>query len=238
MKNKRVDVSSVRRQQIVDAAIAVITEKGIQKLSLSAIEKKTGMARGQLTYYFHSKEDIFLAVFDRLIQVMHEHAEGKDVAPHRCAFEQLRGWERMKVFLTWIVLNPPTLPGFEPLQYTFLAQISHRADFRERLAKLYDRWRGHMAGNIGDALTDGGRDTGVSPRTVATLVQAILHGLAIQRAADPNVYDREEMLRLIFDVLGNYLGQGGAANETAAATNNAKGTTNGAKSKGQRLNKR
>ncbi len=70
MKSPRVDVGRIRREQIVEAAVAIIAEQGIQNLSLSEIEKRAGMSRGQLTYYFPSKEDILLAVFDR--PLLHE----------------------------------------------------------------------------------------------------------------------------------------------------------------------
>jgi AcrR family transcriptional regulator len=56
MATGRIDVASVRREQVVEAAVAVIAEQGIQNLSLSAIEQKAGMSRGQLTYYFPTKE--------------------------------------------------------------------------------------------------------------------------------------------------------------------------------------
>ena len=72
MKNGRVDVGRVRREQIVEAAVAVIAEQGLQSLSLSEIEKRAGMSRGQLTYYFPAKEDILLAVFDRLLLVVED----------------------------------------------------------------------------------------------------------------------------------------------------------------------
>src|SRR5262249_46333882 len=71
-RNGRVDVAGLRRTQIVEAAVAVITEQGLQNLSLSEIEKKTGMKRGQLTYYFHTKEEILLAVFDYLVVLIHQ----------------------------------------------------------------------------------------------------------------------------------------------------------------------
>src|SRR6478735_3775984 len=74
----RVDVASVRREQIIDAAASVIATQGIQKLSLSAIEAETGMSRGQLTYYFPFKEDILLAVFDRMVRRMQERVGTAD----------------------------------------------------------------------------------------------------------------------------------------------------------------
>src|SRR5947209_17604438 len=72
MKQTRVDVGRIRREQIVEAAVAIIAECGLQNLSLSAIEERAGMSRGQLTYYFKAKEDILLAVFDRLLQLMYQ----------------------------------------------------------------------------------------------------------------------------------------------------------------------
>lgn len=204
MTAARVDVGSIRREQIVDAAIAVIAEQGIQHLSLSEIEKKTGMARGQLTYYYKTKEDILLAVFDRLIQLMRERATAAN-CPDSHLHKMPHGWERCCGFLTMLVLQPPELPAFYPLQYTFLSQISHREDFRSRLAKLYDEWRNLMAEDFAPELANKEKTARVSPQLFASLVQAILHGLAIQRAADPDAYDRQQMLDLILDLLGNYL---------------------------------
>jgi AcrR family transcriptional regulator len=221
MKTPRIDVGSIRREQIVHAAIAVIAEQGIQNLSLSEIETKAGMSRGQLTYYFRTKEDILLAVFDRLIEMMHERAQANGVGGEGCGFPG-QGWEHLTHFLTTFLLNPPDMPEFNSLQYTFLSQIGHRDDFREKLASLYGEWRGYLAQDVADDLE---RRPGkkASPRTVATLVQAILHGLAIQRAADPDVYDRQEMLELCMDLLGSYLRRAPAP----SAPVNGRSVTNG-----------
>jgi AcrR family transcriptional regulator len=204
MSANRVDVGSIRREQIVDAAIAVIAEQGIQHLSLSEIEKKTGMARGQLTYYFKTKEDILLAVFDRLIQLMHQRATAAN-CPNSQLHTMPPGWERARALLAMVLVQPPMMPAFYPLQYTFLSQISHREDFRARLAKLYDEWRSHMAQDFAADLANKKTGRRVEAKMFASLVQGMLHGLAIQRAADPDAFDREEMMALMLDVLENYL---------------------------------
>ena len=206
MKQPRVDVGSIRREQIVEAAVAIIAEKGIQNLSLSEIEGRAGMSRGQLTYYFHTKEDILLAVFDRLLRQMRERATAGSGEAKTCPMAAGQtGWERLQHFLTFLLLTPPTATEFHALQYTFLSQISHREDFRRRLADLYEEWRAHLARDLESELAgrNGGRRA--SPRTVATLIQAILHGLAMQRAANPDAYDRQEMLDLCLHLLGGYL---------------------------------
>src|SRR6476619_5416391 len=123
MKQTRIDIGSIRREQIVEAAVTVIAEQGMQNLSLSAIEQKAGMSRGQLTYYFPAKEDILLAVFDRLLELMHQRVQAgrDDGSPCQVAG---KGWERLKGFLSFLILNPPEASEFHSLQYTFLSQIS------------------------------------------------------------------------------------------------------------------
>jgi AcrR family transcriptional regulator len=205
MGRSRGEVGRRRREEIVEAAVAIIAEEGLQHLSLSAIEEKAGMSRGQLTYYFPTKEDILLAVFDRMIAMMHERERAGEGPPGCPRFEP--GWERIRGFLEFFVLHPPEAPEFHALQYTFLSQIGHRDDFRERLASLYEHWRSHLAGDFAREMpADNGRPV-VSPRTLATFVQALLHGLAIQRVADPGSYDRQEMLSLCLGMLNGYLGK-------------------------------
>src|SRR5437899_9824181 len=118
MTTGRIDIGSIRREQIVDAAIAVIGEKGLQNLSLSEIEAKAGMSRGQLTYYFPSKEAILLAVFDHLVQLMYRRigtpaGDGQDQS----------GWAWIQHLLERLLLEHPVSADFSCLQYTFLSQI-------------------------------------------------------------------------------------------------------------------
>lgn len=197
------EVGKRRREQIIDAAVAIIAEQGLQHLSLSAIEERAGMSRGQLTYYFHTKEDIWLAVFDRLIEVMHQRARAGEGLPG-CPAGGASGWQHLSAFLNYFILQPPEAPEFHALQYTFLSQIGHREDFRQRLAGLYEHWRRHLAADFAEAMPV---LEGVSPRTLASFIQALLHGLAIQRVADPAAYDRQEMLTLLMRLLSGFLGK-------------------------------
>ena len=202
MRSPRIDIASIRREQIVDAAVTVIAEQGLQNLSLSEIEKKVGMSRGQLMYYFKAKEDILLAVFDRLLQLMHEQGkakcQGKD-------FSELSWLAVLRIILERVLAHPPANPEFHALQYTFLSQIGHRADFRERLAKLYEDWRGRASEHLGKELAERPGRRKVSPRAMATLMQALLHGLAMQAAADPAAFDADEIKTLCLDLFGTYL---------------------------------
>jgi AcrR family transcriptional regulator len=206
MKTPRIDIASIRREQIVVAAVAVIAERGLQHLSLSEIEKKVGMSRGQLMYYFKAKEDILLAVFDRLLDMICRRNGGDPSKPHDEHPFAKMSWLQVVGHLLEMILHKPALnPEFGSLQYTFLSQVSHREDFRQRLAKLYEEWRSHGMEHLQRDLAERPPVRPVSPRAVATLVQAILHGLAMQITVDPDAIDGPEMARLSLDMLRMYL---------------------------------
>jgi AcrR family transcriptional regulator len=195
------EVARARREQIIAAAIDVITSQGLHNLSLSKIETRAGVARGQLTYYFPTKEDILLAVFDRLLTLLIAHfSDGQDPgATHGVP----NVWECVRKMVAGILNAPPRFgQEFHALQYTFLAQIAHRADFRERLASMYADWRNGLAAHWQVTAKPAAPPAkNVSGKTVASFVQALAHGLTVQLAADPAAFDRTEMLELCLTVL-------------------------------------
>jgi AcrR family transcriptional regulator len=205
----RVNIAGLRREQIVDAAASIIATQGIQNLSLSEIEARTGMSRGQLTYYFKAKEDILLAVFDRMVQQMRERFESAE-SPCRHYGAEPGAWGAIQNLLA-VVLDCEPPPDFIPpsdvirqmhqLQYTFLAQTGFRDDFRQRLASLFGGWRRHMAQELSELQPL----SVIDPRLLASFVQALVHGLVMQLTADPEAFDRTAMLKLCLDVLGRAL---------------------------------
>ncbi|MCI0641650.1 MAG: TetR/AcrR family transcriptional regulator [Gemmataceae bacterium] len=205
MATNRISIGAIRREQIVDAAVAVIAEKGLPSLSLSEIEKKVGMSRGQLTYYFKAKEDILLAVFDRTVEMMCQRQCDLEWRNDAFPFDQIRWIDMVAKILALVMQKPPAHPEFGALQYTFLSQIGHRADFRRRLAQLYEEWRSHGTRHLSHNLAKDPPARKVSPRAVATLVQAIFHGMAMQTLVDPEAFDAEETARLCLDMLQSYL---------------------------------
>src|SRR5437660_5136865 len=107
MRRKDPENERKNRDDVIEAAMAVITEQGLQNLSLSEIEKKAGMSRGQLTYYFPAKEDILLAVFDRLVLQMYERLGTPDA--NGCA---AGGWDWIQHLLEKLLTQPPVNSDF------------------------------------------------------------------------------------------------------------------------------
>jgi len=203
MNQSRIDITFIRKEQIVDAAVCVIAQQGLQNFSLSEIEKKAHMSRGQLTYYFPAKEDILLAVFDRFLFLMQLDCQVQDKNTGKPSADQLEGWERISRIIENVLARPVEGEGFHALQYTFLSQISHRADFRLRLSALYEEWRTRITADLKHEFTSVTNDLDL--RSLATLIEAILHGLSMQRAADPDAFDPKTMSDLVLNILFTYM---------------------------------
>lgn len=182
------EVAVQRREQIMDAAEGIIAGRGIHRMSLAAIEQRAGMSRGQLTYYFATKEAILLAVFERMLyRIIAQDLKSAGPKP-------LTGqaWECLRHGLSQH-LKPEPHPGEKELfslLHTFLAQMAHREDYRDRLSKLYRDWRGFIAADVAGSVPE---PRPVPPEIVASLLQATLHGLGMLLAVDPQAFDRTQM---------------------------------------------
>ena len=89
------EVARRRRDEVMDAAESIIAGQGIDQLSLARIEERAGMSRGQLTYYFPTKESILLAVHERMLRrMMREFTESDGPKPMTG-----RAWDCFQHFL-------------------------------------------------------------------------------------------------------------------------------------------
>jgi AcrR family transcriptional regulator len=185
------DVAQLRRDQIMDAAEAIIAQEGIHRLSLKRIERKVGrMSRGQLTYYFPNKESILLAVHERMLRRMIATALRGD-GPRPMTG---RAWDCVRYKLGRHLgpgEPPPHVKDLFSLLCTFLAQMGHRDDYRKRLSETFRGWRAFVAQDVAQSVPE---PRPVSPEVTAGLFVALAHGLSMQLLVDPAAFDRTEML--------------------------------------------
>jgi AcrR family transcriptional regulator len=182
------EVARKRRAEILDAAEAVITRHGIDKLHLARIEQHAGMSRGQLTYYFPTRESILLAVYQRMLRRMIQEALAGDGPKPLTG----RAWDCFRHVVAENLEPAAAERGKDlfSLLYTFLAQMGHREDYRTKLSEMYRGWRAMIAADIAQSVPE---PRAVDPHTAATLVQALLHGLTALATVDPDAFDRRAM---------------------------------------------
>jgi AcrR family transcriptional regulator len=204
---ERVDVGAVRRSQIVEAARRVIRAKGIQGASLAEIEQEAGISRGVLTYHFPTKDSIILAVFDATIERMREHG------PHHGSTTV--GWDRFREMCRYILFEKPQDDDFDCLLYTFLAQMSHRADIRKRLADEHASMRIFVLESLAEFLEALGPD---DARALVAILHATAHGLVMQLNADPQAFDRERVFSLLDSIIVGFVRSRSGKHSSAVAS--------------------
>jgi AcrR family transcriptional regulator len=79
---------ALRRQQIVAAAHSVFIKKDYSKVRIEDIAKQAKMSKGAVLYYFETKEDVFLALFEWLTQLVAQRFE-KAVTSNQYPIDQI-----------------------------------------------------------------------------------------------------------------------------------------------------
>jgi len=164
-----------RHQEILEAAVRVITERGLADTRISDIAERCGVSPGLILYYFDSK--------DRLLVEALTFANDRFYLRMSREIRRLpRAWDRLVRLIE--LSTPGYLPGEEPLdEWALWVEIWVRALRDPEMARerevLDKRWRAAIA-----EIVRGGQETGEFPPgdadELALRIGALIDGLAIQ----------------------------------------------------------
>jgi len=65
-----------KKQQILEGAIHCFAKKGFHATSIQEIVDELGMAKGSIYFYFKSKDDLLISVFEYYVEMLYERMEG------------------------------------------------------------------------------------------------------------------------------------------------------------------
>lgn len=72
MNEKFYTLSEEKQQSIINAAMEVFGKNDYKNASTDLIAAKAGISKGLLFYYFHNKKELYLFIYNRLIETMKE----------------------------------------------------------------------------------------------------------------------------------------------------------------------
>lgn len=98
-----------RRNELLDTAEELFINVGYNKTSINDIVKKISVAQGTFYYYFKSKEEIFIAIFQRRVSIFLKDLSNKLSS---CSTSM----EKLKKFIIFDIQNKITFKN-EPLVY-------------------------------------------------------------------------------------------------------------------------
>ncbi|RKD25875.1 TetR family transcriptional regulator [Ammoniphilus oxalaticus] len=117
---------------ILKAAIEVISEKGLDKSSISEIVKLAGVAQGTFYLYFKSKKDLIPAIADKLLAIT--LADVKVKTEQKETF-----WEKLDVLIDETFQTTNTHQDIIVLVYSGLA-VHHSLEKWEAVYQPYYDW--------------------------------------------------------------------------------------------------
>lgn len=181
-------------QKILNTAFECLSTKGYANVSIRDIAEKAGVALGQMTYHFKSKETLFLEVIDMM---MHQYLSDIEKELKSAVGEKQKFVALIGFFKGLIKDNPKLLKLF----IDFTAQALWVPSFRERLNSLLDG----LAEIIEkDLLMHQSRDyrcSGYSSRSISKLILGALLGTSIQIILSSDCDDTLESLNLAESLL-------------------------------------
>ncbi|WP_067713521.1 TetR/AcrR family transcriptional regulator [Nocardia yamanashiensis] len=175
-----------REEEIVAAAVRVLSTVGVAGTTLRAVAAEAGIALGTLHYVFPSKDKLLRAVITAVTGDVAETLQ-LDVHVDRGVAHVLRG----SVLNFWKTLVENDI-GLQIMQYE-LAMHSARTEGAGGLAHLqYERYTALVAEFCAEAARLAGERCAVDFDTLGRLSLAVVDGLIVQYVANP---DRERARR-------------------------------------------
>ncbi|GEM31027.1 putative transcriptional regulator, TetR family protein [Nocardia neocaledoniensis NBRC 108232] len=172
--------ASEREEQIIAAAIKVLSDVGVPAATLRAVAAEAGVPLGTLQYVFPSKDQLLRAVIATVVEeisgTLREGLELDRGVEHALRHGVTSFWEKLVAHRI----------GLQIMQYELMA-YSLRSETAAHLARLqYDRYCAVVTEFCEQAAQAAGERCAVGFDTLGRLVLAQVDGLILQHVANPD----------------------------------------------------
>jgi len=169
--------------RILDAAIVLFIEKGIEKVTTRELTESVGISRSHIYHYFSNWQTLCLAALERFMQV--------DFETFADSLKMLTPRQRLA---TLIESHLPSAPDATwQLYASFWQTAAHNEAYAALADEMTDAWQGLMEAIIRDGVTDGTLQCSNVPRT-ARQISAMLNGYADLLTINPSEKKAREAL--------------------------------------------
>ncbi|MFC8969805.1 MULTISPECIES: TetR/AcrR family transcriptional regulator [unclassified Streptomyces] len=186
------------REEVLAAAMEMIAERGLEKLTMAALGREVGMSSGHLLYYFRTKDELLLRTL--------EWSEGR-LGAERGRLLAARGTARERLD-AYVGLYVPD--GHRDPHWTLWLEVWNRSqnaadDARDRQVAIEGAWHRDLVALLAEGVSRG-EFRAVDPDRLAARLRALLDGFSIHVAIGLRGTDRERVLSHVREFLDESLG--------------------------------
>jgi AcrR family transcriptional regulator len=193
-------IADQRRDQMLTAALDVISERGFADTRIADIAERIGISPALVIYYFKTKDQLLTEAIRHYEDAW--YAEGKrrmDALPTSA--------KRLEEFVAMNLLpaGDPELESNWQLWLDFWVQAARNSDVAVLRQKSDERWR-EVIVSLVRAGQAAGEFASIDPHPFAIFVSALLDGLTVQIALDDPVVDPVSAFELCMRYIADHLG--------------------------------
>ncbi|MGW6536178.1 TetR/AcrR family transcriptional regulator [Streptomyces sp. NPDC055051] len=183
-----------RRIQVADAVQQLITEQGLDRVTVARTAETAGVSVGHVQHYFASKDEMLLFTYERVVQQVLERVS---------ALEERSRTLRLPIrdvvvegLAQWL----PVDPGRRSAHRVTLAFVGRTVD-NPRLAQAYAETgrliRARLAAAVRNGKECGEVPDATDPDLTALELHGLVEGLALQLGSDPDTAASRAALALV-----------------------------------------
>jgi AcrR family transcriptional regulator len=195
-----VELETIRKAQIIDAALQTIAEQGCANVTMDDICKTAGLSKGGLAHYYKSKNDLFKAAFQEFFQRIFIRGD-ETMSTVQNPLEQVLSY-------TWLYdIQDADLKTGYPILYDFMSIAVHDQEYRE----IFSDWINNWVKLLSKAILLGqsqGLYQNVDVEAIARTISAIYQGVATRWYLAPQSHSTqwaiESIRRSVKGLLDSY----------------------------------
>lgn len=195
------DVSEERKAQIYQAALACFSRKGYHQTTMDDIVAESGLSKGTLYWYFKSKKELFLSLFQELMEQYGQAIESV-VTGEAGATEKLRAG------LAFIRAGFEEIISFFGVIMEAWTLTRHDEDVERLTRKIYEPYVDTLTRIVQEGVASGEFRTD-SPRATALVILTLFDGIMMALGTGLWTHDRNEVMDAAEELVLHGLGADG-----------------------------